>query len=312
MTSARRHRDWTVGELLDWTRGRFAAAGIETPRLDAELLLAEAAGMSRVDLYVHRDTLVDEPARHRFRELVQRRLRREPVAYILGRKDFHALSLALAVDARVLVPRPETELLVDWVLEDAPDEADRPRRALDVGTGSGAIALAVARARPGWQVVGIDPSPQALAVARSNAERLDLPVTFAQGRAADLPAVTETYGPFDVLVANLPYLTTDELRDAAPELSFEPSVALDAGPDGLAVFDELCGALTRLPAPPAAVYLEIGATQAEPVTQRLLRAGYRSVDLRRDLAGHPRLLRAREPSSGDGSAGNSPGAAPVA
>ena len=151
-----RPRDWTVAELLSWTRDKFDSAGIESARLDAEHLLARALGCARVDLYVRHDMVVDAQERASFRDLVKRRLTREPVAYIEGTRGFHALDLELAVDRRVLVPRPETELLVDWVLEElpaspgvvTPQEARRPRTILDLGTGSGAIALSLKHARP--------------------------------------------------------------------------------------------------------------------------------------------------------------------
>ncbi|RMG98165.1 MAG: peptide chain release factor N(5)-glutamine methyltransferase [Deltaproteobacteria bacterium] len=304
----RPRRDWTFGELLDWTRGRFAEVGIDSPRLDAELLLAEAAGCARIDLYLRRDDLVDAAVRNRFRDMVRRRLAREPVAYILGRRDFHALELELYVDANVLVPRPETELLVDWILEDLPADAARPPVVLDVGTGSGAIALAIGRARPDARICGIDPSEAALEVARRNAERLDLHVEFRPGRAADLGRLVQTWAPPDVVAANLPYVASADLEAAAPELSYEPRLALDGGPSGLDVIEELVAAVGHLDPRPD-VYLEIGADQADAVTRLLRAAGYAGVDVRPDLAGRSRLVRARRARTRDATGRGSPPAA---
>jgi release factor glutamine methyltransferase len=254
----------------------LAAAGCDTPRLDAELLLAEALGVGRERLVLDRDRALDAVARERFWALLARRVAREPVAYILGRKEFRRLSLA--VDPRVLIPRPETELLVEVGLE-----LPRAARVADVGTGSGAIALALADERPDLSVRGLDVDAGALEVARSNGARLGLEVEFAQADLLDVE-------PYDAVLANLPYIPDD--ASLAPEISrYEPSGALFAGADGLDVVRRLVAAVRLRPDPPAVLALEIGPDQATAVSA-LLRAGagFGSVEVRRDLAGHDRVV----------------------
>ena len=204
---------------MPWRR-----SGVETPRLDAELLLAEATGWDRARLAAEPEAGVPPAAARRFGEMVRRRLRREPVAYILGRKGFRQIELA--VDRRVLVPRPETELLVELALE------LRPARVLDMGTGSGAIALAIADELPGCELIATDTSAAALEVARANAERLGLAerVEFVEAMLPPEP------GEFDLIVANLPYVAEREWGGLEPEVTkWEPREALLAGPDGLDV-----------------------------------------------------------------------------
>jgi release factor glutamine methyltransferase len=280
----------TAGSVRDALGGAvdaLAAAGVEDPRLDAELLLGEATGLERADLVADPGRGVPPDAGRRFGEMVRRRLRREPVAYILGRKGFRRIELA--VDRRVLVPRPETELLVELALE------LRPRRVLDVGTGSGAIALAVADELPECEVTATDASAAALAVARANAERLGLTerVRFFEGT---LPgeAGEEGLDRFDLVVANLPYVSEEEWAGLQPEVTrWEPREALLAGPDGLDAFRVLTPALARL-APVLA--LEIGAGQAAAVADLLGDCGLEAIETRRDLAGIERVLVGREGS----------------
>ncbi|HWB74561.1 MAG TPA: peptide chain release factor N(5)-glutamine methyltransferase [Nannocystaceae bacterium] len=285
--SAPRSDIWTIGELLKWTQQRFASAGIAEPRLDAERLLAHALACTRITLYTEHDRPVDDAARARFRELVRRRLAREPVAYIEGRRGFHALGLELEVDARVLVPRPETEHLVDWMLEDL--KAIDAGSVLDVGTGSGAIALAMKHARPELEVVAIDVSADALAVATANAQRLGLAITtLCSDLLAELPS-----GAFAAIAANLPYIPTAELAELEPEVSrHEPALALDGGPDGLRVIERLLAQLGDRLAEGGAIYLEIGAGQAAAVLALLEAAALRG-EVRSDYAGVARVVRGR-------------------
>lgn len=291
-----RARDWTVGELLSWTREKFASAGIESARLDAEHLLARALGCARVDLYVRHDMLVDAQERASFRDLVKRRLTREPVAYIEGTRGFHALDLELAVDGRVLVPRPETELLVDWVLEELPAAGERGVTVLDVGTGSGAIALSLKHARPDAMVTASDVSSEALAVAESNASRHELEVTLV--RADVLDGIDVPSAGFDIIVSNPPYIRTEVLAGLMPEVSkWEPTLALDGGPDGLDVVRRLVAAAADALAPGGLLYFEIGADQHEDALSLLRTHGYIDGQARRDLSGHWRIARARRPES---------------
>jgi release factor glutamine methyltransferase len=251
------------------------AAGCDSPRLDAELLLAEALQTTRTALYLTPSAPLDREVVGRFDALLARRAAREPVAYILQRKDFRRLTLF--VDRRVLVPRPETELLVEVGLT-LPSGA----RVLDVGTGSGAVALALADERPDLDVTGTDVSVDALAVARENARRLALNVRFMQ---ADLIAG----GPYDAVLANLPYVSDDE--QLAPEIElYEPAGALRGGRDGLEVVRQLLGAAAGAG---HVIALEIGAGQADAVSELLHAAGFASVERLRDLAGIERVLVAR-------------------
>jgi release factor glutamine methyltransferase len=276
----------SVREALGAAVDALSAAGVDEPRLDAELLLGEAMGCERSALIADAGAEVPAAAGRKFGEMVRRRLRREPVAYILGRKGFRQLELA--VDPRVLVPRPETELLVELALE------LRPERVLDVGTGSGAIALAVADELPGVEVTATDTSPAALEVARGNAERLGLSkrVRFLEGT---LPAD----GAFDLVLANLPYVAERDWPSLQPEVTkYEPRQALLAGPDGLDAYRALipeCSLLLSRYATQrkGALAVEIGEGQAPAVAKLMREAGFGEVETRRDLAGIERVAIGR-------------------
>ena len=258
----------------------LAAAGVESPRLDAELLLAAAAGTDRARLIAEPGAALAPAAGREFGAMVRRRLRREPVAYILGRKWFRHLELE--VDDRVLIPRPETELLVEVGLY------LKPRRALEVGTGSGAVALALAAELPGVEVTATDSSPAALHVARANAERLGLGqrVSFELGMLV-------AHGGFDLLLANLPYVAEDDWRRLQPEIrDWEPREALLAGADGLSAIRDLLVVLGERSIADT-VALEVGAGQAPAVGELLAKAGYPRTETRPDLAGIERVVLGR-------------------
>jgi release factor glutamine methyltransferase len=290
------HADWTVGELLGWTTQRLERGGNPSPRVDAEHLLAHALSCRRIELYVRHHELVPEPVRARFRELVRRRLSGEPVAYIEGLRGFHALGLDLRVDPRVLIPRPETEHLVDWLLEELRPPPAPPVALCDVGTGSGAIALALAHARPDAEVHGADRSPAALEVARSNAERLGLPVQWHESDLLEHvpPAACTPAGRYTAIAANLPYIPSAELVALPVDVrEFEPRLALDGGPDGLDVIRVLVAQAPARLVPAGALYLEVGEGQAPAVAALLRERGYHDVATRRDLAGIERVVRGR-------------------
>lgn len=273
-----------ISEVLGAAVTALRAAGVETPQLDAEVLLCEATGWGRADLATNPERGVPPPAGRRFGEMVRRRLRREPVAYIVGRKGFRHIELA--VDRRVLIPRPETELLVELALE------LRPRRVLDVGTGSGAVALAVAHELPECEVTATDTSATALEVARANAERLGLAerVRFAEG---SLPGdeTAGTAGGVDLVLANLPYVSEAEWGTLRPEVTeWEPREALLAGPEGLDAIRATIPVVSTL-AP--ALALEVGQGQAETVAAMLGDAHFDAVETRRDLAGIERVVVGR-------------------
>lgn len=273
-------RGVAVRDALDSALVALGASGVESPRLDAEVLLAHALGVDRSALIVDPDRELGADASRWFREAVRRRaIEREPVAYITGTRGFRWIDLA--VDSRVLIPRPETETLVDAVLELAPEGA----RVHDTCTGSGAVALALAQERPDLSVSGSDVSADAVAAARENAARLGLAVEFA---VSDLLAGAG--GDFDVICANPPYVTEGERESLVPEITrHEPAGALFAGADGLDVIRRLVEQVQDTRA--AAVALELGAGQAERV--RALFGPEWETGVRCDLAGIERVVVAR-------------------
>ncbi|MGZ4187695.1 MAG: peptide chain release factor N(5)-glutamine methyltransferase [Solirubrobacteraceae bacterium] len=253
----------------------LAAADVDTPRLAAELLLAEALGVDRARLVLDSESALSPGSLETFEALLLRRVAREPVAYILGRRDFRRITLA--VDRRVLIPRPETELLVEVGLG-LPGGV----RVADVGTGSGAVALALKDERPDLDVVGSDLNEDAVAVARDNASRLGLAASFVVG---DL---LEGLGRVDTVLANLPYVASG--ASLAPEISeWEPAGALFAGPDGLDVIRRLVLQVSGV----AVVALEVGFDQGDAVASLLSAAGFASVERLRDLAWHERVIVGR-------------------
>ena len=281
---------WTVRELMKWTQDRFTKAGIEGARTDVEYLLAAAMGCDRMSLYVRHDDAVSAEAKNTFRGWVKRRLAREPVAYLLGRRGFHALDLELEVDARVLVPRPDTEHLVDWLLEELPEDASQGAAVLDVGTGSGAVALAIAKARPDAKVTACDVSEDALALASKNAATAGLEVEFLQ---SDLLAeVPRPEGGWAAIASNLPYIPSGELDALQPEVArWEPRLALDGGPDGLDLIRRLVTAATKVLAPGGGLYLELGHDQSQAVADLMVGAGFVDVASRKDYGQIERVVR---------------------
>jgi release factor glutamine methyltransferase len=255
----------------------LGAAGVDDPRLDAELMLAAAMGTDRAALYASSDEKVEPAAAREFAAMVRRRVRREPVAYILGRAWFRQLELA--VDGRVLIPRPETELLVDL--------AHDRQRVLDVGTGSGAIALAIANEREGARVTGIDSSPDAVQVARANAQRNGLDVEFL---IADLIVG----GPYELIVSNPPYVREAEWGSLAPEINlYEPRDALVGGADGLDIIRDLIPAAGDVLVRGGRLAVEVGQGQSRAVESLFERSGFSQVEAIRDLAGIPRVVTGR-------------------
>ena len=268
-----------VREALAGAITAIGAAGCETPRLDAEVLLAHVLGVSRERLLTDRELIVAGPAVRAFQDAVRRRsLEREPVAYIIGRRGFRRLELA--VDRRALAPRPETERLVEVGLT-LPAGA----RVLDVGTGSGAVALALKQERPDLEVSASDVSKDALALARSNGERLGLGVRWLE---ADL--LEGAPDEFDAVLSNLPYVAESERGSLAPEiLRHEPLRALFAGDDGLETIRALLAQLAGRPRVRLAA-LEVGAGQAGAVGELMRGAGFGAVRVERDLAGIERVV----------------------
>jgi release factor glutamine methyltransferase len=271
--SSKRLGDTSVRDALDSALIALTAAGVQSPRLDAEVLLAAAMSVDRAALMADPGRGVEPQAARAFQDHVRRRVAREPVAYILGVRGFRHIELA--VDPRVLIPRPETEHVVEAALG-----LPRGARVVDVGTGSGAIALALADERPDLRVTATDSSPGALAVARANAERLGLDVELVEGDL--LEPVT---GKVDAVVCNPPYVREGERLP--PEITrYEPALALYGGPEGLDVYRRLAPACADVPF----VAFEIAGWQAEAVGALL--EGF-AIEVRRDLAGIDRVVVGR-------------------
>jgi release factor glutamine methyltransferase len=278
---------WTILSVLQWTEKRFADRSVGTPRLDAQLLLADVLQKDRVYLYTHFDQPLGPDELAKFRALIQRRLGGESVAYLVGRKEFR--SLELAVDARVLVPRPDTEATVDAALAHLPSAGDA--RVVDVGTGSGAIALALKKERPGLEVLAVDRSPDAAQVARANADKLGLAIEVVEG---DLLAPVAARAPFALIVSNPPYIPSAEIAGLAAEVRKEPLAALDGGADGLDLIRRLVTDAPPLLSDGAALVLEVGAGQAPAVVALFAADGrYAPATVTKDLAGIDRVVAAR-------------------
>lgn len=280
---------WTVGKLLTWTTDYLRRRASESPRLDAEVLLAKVLECQRVQLYTHFEDIVGEGPRALYRDLVRRRAEGAPVAYLVGRKEFY--SLPLKVGPAVLIPRPDSEFVVVEFLSVAKGIVGA--KCVDVGTGSGCLALACAHEHPSAVFLAVDICPEALALARENARALGLEgrVDFRQGSLLE-PVANEA--PFDVIVANPPYIPTDVIATLEPGVrDYEPHRALDGGPDGLRVVSALIAQAAERLRPGGHLILEIGSDQEEPV-RALLRAQsvFEVAPTIRDHANHPRVIRA--------------------
>ncbi|MBI5619088.1 MAG: peptide chain release factor N(5)-glutamine methyltransferase [Gammaproteobacteria bacterium] len=276
----------TRGELVRWGGGQLGAS--DTPRLDAELLLMAVLGLDRSALFRDADRLVAAADDARYRGLVAARAEGRPVAQLLGVREFW--SLEFEVDEHCLVPRPETELLVERALAAIPSGA--AVRIADLGTGSGAIAVAIARERPQSRVVAVDVSPAALAVAARNAARL-APGRVALVRGDWLAAFAP--GSFEVIVSNPPYVAADDPLLTTTEIRFEPRAALAAGPDGLSDLGALARQAAAALVAGGRVFLEHGTTQGPAVRALLTAARFADIATARDLAGHERVTSGRRP-----------------
>ena len=278
---------WTVARVLAWARADFEKRGLDSPRLDAEVLLAHVLGVERVRLLTSPERALEAAELGAYRELIQRRRRAEPVAYLVGAREF--FGLPFQVDARVLVPRPDTEALVEVALWRT-RHAHLSGEALDLCTGCGCVALAFARRRPTWRVVGTDVSPGAVAVARANAERLGAlgGASFLEG---DLDAAVPAEARFTLVTANPPYIPTAEIASLMADVrDHEPRLALDGGPDGLGVVRRVVAVARARLACSGVVALEVGAGQAGAVASLLGEAGFTDVECRRDYGGIERVV----------------------
>jgi release factor glutamine methyltransferase len=284
-------QDWTVGSLLEWTERYLTQKGMEFPRLDAQVLLAHALGCKRIDLYGARHgEPASEQVRQRYRELIRKRVEGCPVAYLVGRKEFFSLELEVCPD--VLIPRPDSELAVTECLRLAKGMA--APRVLDLGTGSGNLAVAVAKHYKGARVTAVDLSPKALAVAERNAVKHGVAerVRFLGG---DLFAPLPAGERFDFILSNPPYIPRDDIAKLAPGVrDYEPHLALDGGPDGYAVLERLVAGARDWLEPGGYLLVEIGAPQEAEARRRIAaHAGYALAPTVHDYSGHPRVLVAR-------------------
>jgi release factor glutamine methyltransferase len=282
-------RSWTVLELLRWTTDYFDRFGIDSARLDAEVLLAHALGIDRLRLYLDYEKPVLADERDRFRALVKRRAQeRVPVSLLLGKREFWSLELRVTPD--VLTPRPETETLVEAGLSKLP-EPGSSARILDVGTGSGAIALSLASERPQAEITATDLSKAALQIATENADHLHIGerVRFVVGDLFE-PVAAER---FDLIVSNPPYVAREDAGSLPPELAHEPEMALFAGCDGLDLIRRLIAEAGEHLFSGGWLFIEHSPEQVETIEQELRRAGFEEVERRFDLAQRPRVVGAR-------------------
>jgi release factor glutamine methyltransferase len=286
---------WTVLKTLQWTADYFKRNALENPRMDAEILLAHTLQCRRIDLYVHHDQPLSEDELTRFRHLIKRRLNREPVAYIAGAKEFW--SLRLQVNPAVLIPRPDTECLVETAMKYIPGQATTPPcRILELGVGSGAVTVALARERPACRYWAMDRSPQAVHIARNNARchEVDHLVRFFAGQWLD--AVAPGRCLFDMILSNPPYIPTSAIAALAPEIRcFEPGEALDGGPDGLREIDRIISQAHDRLKPGGVLLLEIGFDQRKGVEGLAQSCGaYEPPLFLKDYGGHDRVVHLKK------------------
>jgi release factor glutamine methyltransferase len=277
----------TVLEVITATTEYFAKAGVESPRLNIEHLLAHTLGKKRMDLYLEFDRPLSEKELSPLRELVKRRAAGEPLQYLLGTAEF--FSHTLACDKRALIPRPETEQLCELVIAESKREGCpwKGGRIVDVGTGSGCIALALAAALPEATVLGVDISPDALALARENAARVGLAdrVTFLE---SDL--LERVDGPFGLMVANLPYIPSADVPGLQREVLFEPQTALDGGNDGLVIVRRLLGQAAEKLATGGQLALELHFDHPSKLAPELAHWNFRDTRIVKDYSGHERFV----------------------
>lgn len=280
---------WTVRRVLEWTIGHLKKHGSDSPRLDAEVLLAHARGCSRIQLYTAYDEVLSEPIRQKMRDLVKRRTNAEPVAYLVGMKEFY--SLQFEVNQHVLVPRPETELLVMEglrLLKPIPTP-----KVLELGVGSGCISAALAVNHKGAQIVGVEIDPETLAVAQRNLERHKV-ADRVELRRGDLFTPLAAGEQFDVLISNPPYVPTGEISQLdATVRQHEPHGALDGGHDGLDIIRKIAQGAQMVIRPGGWILLEFSPEQAEKVRQILAEQGFEGITILNDLGQVARVAAAQ-------------------
>ena len=281
---------WTILRTLEWIQGYFADKGLETPRLDAEVIMAHVLSTQRVMLYARFDQPLHPPELAAIKGLVARRARREPVAYLVGKKEFW--SLDLAVDSGCLIPRPDSETVVEIAL--GLNRQGPTQTVVDVGTGSGCLALALAKELPDATVYALENADGARKIACKNAEQTGLierVSVLSSDLLSGLPCDTK---PIDLLVANLPYIPTGDLDSLMPDVRyFEPQVALDGGPDGLDLYRRLLNELDGRLALEAGVVFEAGSDQLAALGTLMTEHGLKDIEVHRDGTGRDRVVVGR-------------------
>lgn len=286
--------EWTIGRLLNWTKSHFESRSLDEPRLAAELLLAQALGCKRIELYTRFDEMPPADQRAAYRELVVAAADHKPIAYLIGHREFYSLDFLVTPD--VLIPRPETELLVELALDWCKQAPRERHELLDIGTGSGCIAITIAKRQPAVRAVATDVSPTALQVAARNAERhaVSSRVRFVQADMLDLPPDAVPAGGFDLILSNPPYIPQAD-RDSLPAniRDYEPSVALFGGLDGLDFYRRIGAGVHRLLRPGGVLSVELGCGQASAVEGIFASASpaLRLLGRHRDLSGIHRALQ---------------------
>lgn len=275
--------DLRLKEALKRGENFLRQKGVEAYSLEAQLLMAYALGRSRAFVLAEGEKRLSEKEKIKFFSLVQKRGSRYPLAYILGQKSF--MGLELKVTPQVLIPRSDTEVLVEEVLRRFGDE---PQRVVDVGTGSGAIALALKYYRPSWQVWAVDFSREALEVAEANAKRYNLEVNFEEGEL-----LSPLKGKFDLIVSNPPYIPTAELKKLQLEVQFEPLIALDGGEDGLRIYRRLIPQAASFLTDKGTLFLEIGSGTEEKIGELLASGDWNDYEVIVDYQKRPRVLVAQ-------------------
>jgi release factor glutamine methyltransferase len=278
----------TVLELLQSTTAYFNKKGVELPRLNIEHLLADTLGKKRIDLYLEFDRILSEQELEPLREKVRKRSEGVPLQHLLGHWDFYGRPFR--TDSRALIPRPETELLAEIVLKEFSRGDQLANRLVDVGTGSGILAITFALEQAAFSVTAVDVSEDALGLARENARRLGVAERIAFSRS-DL--LSQVDGPFDWIVANLPYIPTGDLGALQREVKFDPVVALDGGKDGLTIVKRLIESIPGKLASNGTIALELGLGQAQRVRDFMAEQNYHDISIKKDYQGVERLLIAR-------------------
>ncbi len=284
--------NWTILSLIQWTSAYFESNGIDSPRSTAEILLAHILEISRIELYLRYDQPMVSSELARYKAFIRRRIRREPVAYIVGQKEFW--SMPLKVNRQVLIPRPETECLVELALAEIPENpGTQPIWVLELGTGSGAIILALAKERPGHRYIALDKDLEAVMLSRQNADRngLDASVQFLCGDW--FSSIQASRVQFDLIVSNPPYIPSADIDGLQPEVAqYEPRSALDGGRDGVGCLRHIIEAAPDFLRPRGVLVLEIGYDQAESVLRIATDCkAYDGVFVEKDFSGLSRVVR---------------------